>query len=62
MATTDCESRAGPELTMEEIDDALDQIAALSSFSSTSLREEATTKHGGLSRIDDLLRKVFRVL
>ncbi|KAH6881050.1 hypothetical protein B0T10DRAFT_580829 [Thelonectria olida] len=62
MATTDCESRAGPEVTLEEIDDVLDQVAALSSFSSASLRERVTTKHGRLNRADDLLRKVFRVL
>ncbi|KAH6883508.1 hypothetical protein B0T10DRAFT_580496 [Thelonectria olida] len=62
MATTDCESRAGPEVTLEEIDDVLDQVAALSSFSSASLRERVTTKHGRLSCAHDLLRKVFRVL
>jgi DNA ligase-4 len=62
MATTDCGSRAGPEVTLEEIDDVLDQVAALSSFSSTSLRQRVTTKHGRLSRADDLIRKVFRVL
>ncbi|KAH6871139.1 hypothetical protein B0T10DRAFT_533639 [Thelonectria olida] len=62
MAITDCESSADPEVTLEEIDDVLDQVAALSSFSSASLRERVTTKHGRLSRADDLLRKVFRVL
>ncbi|KAH7124509.1 hypothetical protein EDB81DRAFT_911299 [Dactylonectria macrodidyma] len=50
MAITDCESRAGRE------------IAASSSFSSASLRERVTTKHGRSIRADDLLLKVFRVL
>lgn len=62
MAATDCESRAGREVTLEELDDALDQIAASSSFSSASLRERVTTKHGRSIRADDLLSKVFRVL
>ncbi|KAH7114600.1 hypothetical protein EDB81DRAFT_822200, partial [Dactylonectria macrodidyma] len=62
MATTDCESRAGREVTLEELDDVLDQIAASSSFSSASLRERVITKHGRSIRADDLLSKVFRVL
>ncbi|KFA48997.1 hypothetical protein S40293_09786 [Stachybotrys chartarum IBT 40293] len=62
MATTDCEPRVGPEAILEEIDDVLDQVAALSSFSSASLREKVTKKHGRLSRADDLLAKIFRVL
>ncbi|KAH7115401.1 ATP dependent DNA ligase domain protein [Dactylonectria estremocensis] len=62
MAITDSESRAGREVTLEELDDVLDQIAASSSFSSASLRERVTTKHGRSIRADDLLSKVFRVL
>ncbi|KAH7110966.1 hypothetical protein EDB81DRAFT_831394, partial [Dactylonectria macrodidyma] len=62
MAITDCESRASREVTLEELDDVLDQIAASSSFSSASLRERVTTKHDRSIRTDDLLSKVFRVL
>ncbi|KAH6995457.1 hypothetical protein BKA56DRAFT_136519 [Ilyonectria sp. MPI-CAGE-AT-0026] len=62
MATTDYESRADREVTLEELDDILDQIAASSSFSSASLPERVTTKHGRSIRADNLLSKVFRVL
>ncbi|KAH7117213.1 hypothetical protein B0J13DRAFT_652792 [Dactylonectria estremocensis] len=62
MAITDSESRAGREVTLEELNDILDQIAASSSFSSASLRERVITKHGRSIRADDLLSKVFRVL
>ncbi|KAH7109337.1 hypothetical protein EDB81DRAFT_769177 [Dactylonectria macrodidyma] len=62
MATTDCESRAGREVTLEELDDVLDQIAASSSFSSASLRERVITKHGRSIRADEGLSIVFRVL
>ncbi|KAH7115533.1 hypothetical protein EDB81DRAFT_819669, partial [Dactylonectria macrodidyma] len=62
MAITDCESRTGREVTLEELDDILDQIAASSSFSSASLRERVTTKCGRSIRTNDLLSKVFRVL
>ncbi|KAH7114682.1 hypothetical protein EDB81DRAFT_873452 [Dactylonectria macrodidyma] len=62
MATTDCESRAGREVTLEELDDVLDQIAASSSFSSANLRERVITKHGRSIRADEGLSKVFRVL
>ncbi|KAH7124304.1 hypothetical protein EDB81DRAFT_912433 [Dactylonectria macrodidyma] len=49
-------------VTLEELDDILDQIAASSSFSSASLRERVITKHGRSIRADNLLSKVFRVL
>src|SRR5438045_3723666 len=62
MSITDCESRHGPDMTLEELDDVLDQIAATSVFSSTSLREKTKEKHGQSIRIDDLLSGVFRVL
>ncbi|KAH7124504.1 hypothetical protein EDB81DRAFT_765325 [Dactylonectria macrodidyma] len=62
MAITDSESGAGREITLEELDDTLDQTAASSSFSSASLRERVTTKHGRSIRADNSLLKVFRVL
>ena len=39
MAATDSESRPGPSIMLEEIDEILDQIAATSSFSSIDLRD-----------------------
>jgi DNA ligase-4 len=62
MARTDCDSRVGPEVTLEELDDILDQIAALSPFSSVSLREKVNGKHGRSNHAEDLLSGVFRVL
>ncbi|KAH7141583.1 hypothetical protein B0J13DRAFT_557075, partial [Dactylonectria estremocensis] len=62
MAIIDGESTAGREVTLEELDDTLDQIAASSSFSSASLRERVTTKHGRSICADDLLSKIFRAL
>jgi DNA ligase-4 len=38
IATADSEPRAGLELTLEELDDVLDQVIALLSFSSASLQ------------------------
>ncbi|KAH8800812.1 hypothetical protein F5884DRAFT_890523 [Xylogone sp. PMI_703] len=62
MSITDCESRHGPDVTLEEIDDVLDQIAATSVFSSNSLRGKIKEKHGQSIRIDDLLSRVFWAL
>jgi DNA ligase-4 len=62
MATTDCESRSGTEVTLEELNDIVDQIAASSPFSSACLRKSVAAKHGRSSRADDLLSKIFRVL
>lgn len=58
-AITDCEPRVGPELTVEEIDNILDQVAALSSFSSANLREAVREKYGHLSSANELLSRVF---
>jgi DNA ligase 4 len=60
LATTDCESRHGPDATLEELDNVLDQIAAMSAFSSISLREKI--KDGLLICIDDTLSRIFRAL
>jgi DNA ligase 4 len=45
MAATDSESRTGPGVTLEEIDEILDQIAAASSFSSIDLRDRVQAKY-----------------
>ena len=60
LATTDCESRHGKDATLEELDNVLDQIAAMSAFSSISLREKI--KDGPLICIDDTLSRIFRAL
>ncbi|KAH7308931.1 hypothetical protein B0I35DRAFT_359966 [Stachybotrys elegans] len=62
MAKTDGEPRAGPEVTLEELDDILDQIAASSSFSLASLRQRVKKKHGRSTRANYLLSRVFQVL
>lgn len=59
MAITDCEPRVGSELSLEEIDDTLDQVAVLSSFSSANLREAVREKYGHLSSANELLSRVF---
>lgn len=59
VAKTDCEPRVGSELTLEEIDDTLDQVAALSSFSSANLRDAVREKHDQLSSANELFSKVF---
>ena len=62
MAVTDCESRHGPNVTLEELNDILDQIAAMSAFSSVRLRQKIKEKYGRSIRADDLLRRIFQVL
>ena len=62
MAITDCEPRCDPNVTLEELDDILDQIAATSAFSSVRLRERVRKKYDRPARADDLLSKIFQVL
>ncbi|KAH8800802.1 hypothetical protein F5884DRAFT_626186, partial [Xylogone sp. PMI_703] len=62
ISITDCESRHSPDVTLEELDDALDQIAATLAFSSASLRGKVKEKHGQPICTDDLLSGVFRAL
>ncbi|XP_044718809.1 uncharacterized protein HRG_07374 [Hirsutella rhossiliensis] len=63
MAITDCEPRMGPKVTLQELDDVLDRIAAFSPFSSADLREETERKYRQpCSSSDDLLIRLFRRL
>ena len=62
MAMTDCESRPGQEVSLEELDDMLGQVTVLSPFSADSLRGRVTSEHGLLSGRDALLSKVFQIL
>ncbi|KAJ2982027.1 hypothetical protein NQ176_g1655 [Zarea fungicola] len=59
MAITDCEPRIGSEPALEEIDDTLDQVAAISRFSSASLRDAVIAKHGRLHTANKLLSQLF---
>jgi hypothetical protein len=59
MAATDCEYRHDPSVTFEELDEILDQIAAISSV---SLRERVKEKYGGRIRTDESLSRIFRIL
>lgn len=47
MSATDIEPRPGPDVTLKEIDEVLDRIAATSSLSSVTLRERANEKYRG---------------
>jgi DNA ligase 4 len=60
LATTDCKPRHGPDMTLEELDNILDQIAAMSVFLSISLREKI--KDSLLICIDYTLSRIFRAL
>jgi DNA ligase-4 len=62
MIITDCEPRLGPNVTLDEIDEVLDQIAASSPFSSVALKERMKQKYGQSIRRDDLLLRLFRRL
>lgn len=55
MAVTDCEPRCSPNVTLEELDNILDQIAAISAFLSVRFKEKIRKKYGRSARPDDLL-------
>jgi DNA ligase-4 len=46
MIISDCEPRLGPNVTLDEINEVLDQIAASSPFSSVALKERIEKKYG----------------
>ncbi|KAK7219337.1 hypothetical protein V2G26_007340 [Clonostachys chloroleuca] len=62
MIITDYEPRLGPNVTLDEIDEILDQIAASSPFSSVALKERVKQKYGQPIRRDNLLLGLFRRL
>ncbi|KFA53720.1 hypothetical protein S40293_09645 [Stachybotrys chartarum IBT 40293] len=62
MKITDCEPRLGPNITLGEIDDILDQIAAFSPFSSMALKEKIQQKYSQFIRRDTLLLSLFQRL
>ena len=62
MSQTDPEPRPGPMVSLEEINEVLDRIAALSSFSSPDLRNRINTSHPQQFHTADALSYVFRRL
>jgi DNA ligase-4 len=62
MAATDSKSRYGPSVILEDFDEIFDRIAAISPFSSVSLREKVKEKYGGPINADESLSRIFRVL
>jgi DNA ligase 4 len=62
MAVTDPERRPGPNVTLEELDEILDRIAAISSFSSIDLRRRMKEKYAELIRVNNALSSIFRRL
>jgi DNA ligase 4 len=62
MAATDSESRPGPSVALEELDEILDRIAATSSFSSVDLRKQVKAKYMEQILTNDVLSIIFRRL
>jgi DNA ligase-4 len=62
MSATDAETRCGSSVTLEELDETLDRIAATSSFSSIHLRERMQAKYSEPIKTQDTLARVFRRL
>jgi DNA ligase-4 len=59
---TDAETRPGPKVSLEEINDALDRIAALSSFSSPELKAEVSARYAKPVSPVNILSWIFRRL
>jgi DNA ligase 4 len=62
MSTTDAETRCGSSVTLEELDETLDRIATILSFSSIELRERMEAKYSEPIKIQDTLSRIFRRL
>lgn len=62
MSATDPDFRPGPGVTLDEVGETLDRIAAKSSFSSNELRAKVGTKYAGAIQTDVALSKIFRQL
>lgn len=62
MAPTDCESRSGSDMTLDELDEIIDRVAALSPFSSMILKKSIERRFGRSVRAMDLLSGVSRHL
>lgn len=62
MSATDAETRHGSSVTLEELDDTLDWVAATSPVSSIELRQRMEAKYAEPSRTHDVLSRIFRRL
>jgi hypothetical protein len=62
MSATDSEPRPCPSITVEELDEILDRIAATSAFSSPDLRNRTEEKHVEPLQTNDMLLRVFRIV
>jgi len=62
MAATDSEYKYSPSVTLEELDEILNQITATLSFSSVDLRERIKEKYSRSIGADNSLSRIFRVL
>ena len=62
MAATDSEPRPGPSVTLEELDEILNRIAATLSFSSVDLRERVKVKYVERIQTNDALSRIFQIL
>jgi DNA ligase 4 len=62
MSATDSEPMPCPSITVEELYEILDRIAATSAFSSPDLRNRTEEKHVEPLRTNDTLLRVFRIV
>ncbi|KAK0710403.1 hypothetical protein B0T21DRAFT_415962 [Apiosordaria backusii] len=62
MVTTDYELRSGSGRTLDELNDIIDRVAALSPLSFMNLKKSVERKFGRSARGNDLLSEVFRYL
>jgi DNA ligase 4 len=62
MSITNSEPRPGPTVTLVEIDEILDRVAASSAFSSIDLREKIKEKYAEPTQTNDALSRIFRRL
>jgi hypothetical protein len=62
ISATDSETRPDASVTLEEIDEVLDRVAAASSFFAIDLRNEMNTKYPSQRPADDVLSVLLRKL
>ena len=62
MSATDSKPMPFPSITVEELDEILDRIAATLAFSSPDLRNRTEEKHVEPLRTNDTLLRVFRIV
>lgn len=60
ISATGSETRPDASMTLEEIDEVLDRVAAASSFSAVDLRNKMNTKYPSYRPADDVLSVLLR--